>query len=144
MGVKERGQRTVLLGQLAARDPLHCAHLVNCIHGLPRTTAYRANCAWGWAKVDAAFGARYPALVQQTGVKLGERYPGVRVKRPIAPGEELLLESYGSSYWAQYRREQAAPRGAYVPQQLRTLTPAMKRALADVRNKQGRAKRRKM
>ncbi len=140
-GVKERGARTLVLGQLAVKDPKHCGHFVNAAQGLPKTLV---NCDWAWIPVDASFRERYPALVAQTGVLSGERYPAVHVARNVKPGEELMLRSYGQPYWDRMAREAAAPAGEWVHAGLRFLAPGVKRVLEALDDPKERKKRQRV
>ena len=95
-GPKGRGVSTILFGQLAASFPYSCAHFVNCVY----KTKIKSNAAWGTLLVDADFLERYPDL----DARLGEKFPAVRTTRDIDPGSEILLNSYGSSYWIHHNK----------------------------------------
>lgn len=129
-GPKERGVQTVLLGQLTRPGPLSCAHLVNCCY----KTKLKSNAKWGVMCVDREFLARYPDIPAQ----IGDRYPAIRTTRSIASGEEILLKSYGASYWLHAKKEKHTA----AIFEIRILSPRLKRKLDDLQQSSSRAAKR--
>jgi hypothetical protein len=102
-GPKDLGVPTVIFGQYATKSRRSCAHFINSAGGL---LPVAANCKWGYVKVDARFIAAYPDLDERAYVP-GVKYPGIRVTVPhgIQPGEEFLVNGYGSAFWQRMKRE---------------------------------------
>jgi hypothetical protein len=100
-GPKNRGARTILLGQYGTGSPRACAHFVNCTKG----TDMKSNCAWGVMKMDKHFLETYPTF--EASIAPNEYYPGICTRRDILPGEELLISSYGGNFWNRMAREEA-------------------------------------
>lgn len=130
-GGPNRGIGTILFGHLAPRDPYHCGHFVNCVH----KTDLKPNAKWGEMYVDADFLKRYPHLEARE----GERFPAIRIIEPIAPGDEILLKTYGASYWIHHEKEANADNVI----KMRTLAPPIKRLFEETNDKATKQKRQK-
>ncbi len=74
-------------------------------------------------RVDEDFLKRYPELDS----RLGDRYPAIRTTKEIMSGEEILLNSYGASYWIHNKKEDNAR--FY---DIRCLYPSLKRKLVEL------------
>ncbi len=129
-GPKDRGLQTVLLGHLTRAGPLYCAHYVNCCY----KTKLRHNAIWGIMRVDRDFLGRYPGIP----ARIGDRYPAIRTTKAIASGEEVLLKSYGASYWLHAKKEQRDDNVVEV----RSVPPPLKRKLEDLQHSASRSAKR--
>lgn len=121
-GPKESGTPSLLFGQYATAAPRNVAHFMNCAKGLKG----HANCRWGQARVTPLFRETYPDL-DKAGLVDGLVYPGIRVKKDVAPGEELLISSYGSQFWPRMKREKGGDLDVIRPVAL----PAALRSVLD-------------
>ena len=118
-GPKADGASTVILGQFVESRPLLCAQFINCKF----KTKLQSNAKWGKMIVDKEFLKLYPELT----AKIGDAYPCLRTTRAIAPGEEIILDSYGAQYWQNKEREKT--QGVYG---FKGLSPQMKRKLEEL------------
>jgi len=121
-GLKDSGVPNLLLGQFAKAAPRHCAHFVNSVDH----TDISWNCTWEHVRIDETFLARYPALPISREA-LGQLYPCIRVATPIPAGGELLLRTYGPTFWSRMDRERA---GVVRTMRPRALNARMQRVLA--------------
>jgi hypothetical protein len=110
--------------------PRNCAHLVNCVY----KSQLRPNAAWGYMTVDDKFCELFPDLE----AKIDERYPAIRIARDIKPGEEILLNSYGASYWIHRQKEKASKNSI----RSKVLPPQLLELLESYNDRHGRSKRR--
>lgn len=129
-GPKDRGVSTALLGQLTPAGPYNCAHFVNCIY----KTKLKPNARWGTIKVDREFLERYPDL----SARLGDMFPAFRLTSNVAPGEEILLQTYGAGYWLSSNADKDKN-----SIKVRSLPPNLKRKLEQANESSSRAKRAK-
>jgi hypothetical protein len=125
------GSKTVLFGHLAKKSAYHCAHYINCTY----KTKLTANAQWGRVKVTDKFKAVYSEL-DTSG---GDNYPCVRTTKPIQVGEEILVNSYGSSYWSRNAKEKDDPTVSKIP----ALLPHFKRKLDQVDDAEQRKDRKR-
>lgn len=93
-----RGVPSVIFGHLTPAGPLYCAHFANCC----KDTGLTSNTKWSTMRVDDEFLERFPQL----NAKVGEHYPALRTTKQVMPGDEILVNSYGSGYWSNQKKEQ--------------------------------------
>lgn len=114
----------VLFGQFATAHELHCAHYINSGLGL-RDSA--VNCQWGTVNVDSSFRRQYSELWREVSTLNVVKYPCLRVSRPVQPGEELIVKTYGSQYWRRVRSERETSDGSVIF--TRSLNKSLQRSL---------------
>jgi len=98
-GPHNRGVEYMIYGQFADRSTI--ASYINCRLNVAHELV---NCAWGVVRVTAEMIQNY-ASMQRAGMKINDEWPCISTTKPIAPGEELIVAAYGSSFWDRVDKE---------------------------------------